>query len=331
MKRIVQALLTSLLLFGSAFAECGYPYGYSDGPVTTLINPCGFYVGLTGICAVPTETGLGMFTDSWIYANPDGSLTALSKPSRNRYKGAGAIKVGYDFAGNGNNIEVEYLHLYNSRHNVNDSTGAVGFGSAFFNLSAQTPPFIVSDSFLRYRLNQVDVTAGHRFITASNCLQLHPFAGVRYTNLRHNLDFLVGHVRTHYWGVGPTIGIDGDYYVCKGFGVFGRFDTSLLFGEVRADSLLTLPPFPNTRFVSPKTNRMVTSLGARLGVTYNYVLCQGSRIRLELGYLANVYIGPLDIIQSIVSLAPASPPRIDTIQTTNFSFSGPYLSLNWHI
>lgn len=326
MKRIFLIIIPLLMFSGSAFAdsEC-CSNGCYDSCFRSLISPGGFYIGLTGMYVVPSETGLGNFTDSWQYADATG-VTSLSKPSKAKYKGAGAVKLGYDFPGSANNLEVEYVHLDNSKHNFNDTSDVpVSFGSVFFNLVIPTPPgtVFVSDSYLKYSLNQVDVSLGHRFIGACGRLQLRPLFGVRYTNLRHHLKFLVGDVRTTYRGAGPMIGIDGLYNLWRNLCITTRFDSSVLMGTVNANSVLRFGT--EFRFKSPSTDRIISTFGGRIGLAYNFCLCR-SRVGLELGYQANIYIGPFDTITGITD-----PQRIHSIDTNNFAYSGPYLTLNWHM
>ena len=57
----------------------------------------GFYIGVNGTWAVPSETGLGLFSDSWQYDNGGGQTLAKSKPSHQHYKGAGGFKLANHF------------------------------------------------------------------------------------------------------------------------------------------------------------------------------------------------------------------------------------------
>ncbi len=302
--------------------QCG------EGALRSLTEPCGVYIELTGQYAVPTETGLGTFTDSWQYADQDGGVTSLSKPSKANYDPAGGIKLGYDFPCSAKMIEVEYSHLYNSKHNYNDtSDNPISFGSVFFNTAFPLTPDdpFVSDAYLRYTVDQGAILLGHRFITESCCMAFTPLVGVRYARLEHDLTFAVGNVRSHYSGAGPLIGFDFIYNFFKCLSLTAHFDTSLLMGSVKSSSLLTFGAI--NRFESPSTGRVVTALGGRLGLAYEYVLCKKSSINLEIGYETNQYIGAFDIITSYVE--PIQ--RIHNIGTTNLGVSGPYIKLTWHM
>lgn len=288
----------------------------------------GFYVGGYGMWAVPTETGLGTFTDSWQYLDADGGVTALSKPSKAKYEAAWGIRAGYDFPCSQNNVEVEYFHLDNKKHNVNDtSDGPISFGSAFFNLGIPLAPgeVFISDSHLKYTFNQVDVKFGHRFNDCISGFRFLPSLGVRFVDIKHDLTFLVGNVKTEYQGAGPLVSFDADYQLFNNFYLVGRFDAAAMMGTVKANSLLTFAAI--NRYKSPSTDRIVSALGGKLGVAYEYQFCNQSSVRLEAGYKVANYHGPFDVISAFV----IDVPRIGNLNTTNFGYSGAYIELSWHM
>ena len=302
--------------------------GCLGDPIYSYNTPCGFYVELNGAWVVPSETGLGTFTDSWAYSNSDGSTTALSKPSKADYKGAGGFTIGYDFNNSASNVEIDYFHLHNSKHNFNDtSDNPIGFGSAFFNLYVPIGPddIFISDAYLDYTLDQVDIKVGHHFITDGCRLKIHPSVGLRYLNLEHDLTFLIGNVRSSYCGAGPMIELCGEYKLCGAFSLTSAFDASVLMGSVKANSQLEFGSL--NLYESPSTDRIVYSFGGSLGVAYDWCICNTSALRLELGYQVENYIGPFDIITAITD----PTPRIEKLLTTNFGYSGPFISLRWHL
>lgn len=287
----------------------------------------GFYLKFTGAALLPNETGLGSFTDSWQYANADGSVTALSKPSKATYKFAATGLIGYHVPDAATFIEAEYFYLSNSQHNYNDtSDGPLSFGSVFFNVEVPTPPgsTLVSDAYLKYTINQVDVRTGYEFITDKKNLELFPSVGVRWSDLTHALTFLVGNVKTSYWGVGPSFALDALYRIYKGFKLSSHFDANLLIGNVEATSLLNFGTL--NRYKSPSTSRIVSAFGAKLGLSYDHAFSNQSRLQIEGGYQAGTYIGAFDILTAFINTGPATQ-RIASITTDNFSYSGPYGSI----
>jgi hypothetical protein len=151
---------------------------------------------------------------------------------------------------------------------------------------------------------------------------------VRYFNVEHDLTFLVGHVRSKYWGAGPMLGFDSEYQLFNGFFLTGRFDGAIIMGAVKADSLLAFGAI--NRYKSPSIDRITYSVDGSVGLAYKYSFQNKSSLKLELGYRVANYIGTFDIIQAF--LPPTSPvPRIDTINTSNFGYSGPFLELTYHM
>lgn len=321
MKKSNLKLIALIALFsGQSFAMTAETSSCLSG----LCNPGGFYIGITGLDVVPSETGLGMFTDSWQYASADGStFTALSKPAKPAYKLQGAARIGFNIPGTANNVELSYFHLDSDTHSIrNAEDNPFAFGSAFFNLYIPIVPGIpfVSDSHLKYKVDQVDLTAGRLYTDASGHFQIHPYGGARFARLSHDLTFLVGYVRTQFRGVGPTLGVDGHFDFGCGFGAAGHIDSSVLMGRIDSDSQLRFGA--TFDYTSPKTNRVVSSVTGRLGLDYTYMMANNhSNFKIELGYQASEYFSPFDIIR-----AESFPTqRISGIESNNFSFAGPYL------
>ncbi|MGE0199187.1 MAG: Lpg1974 family pore-forming outer membrane protein [Simkaniaceae bacterium] len=291
----------------------------------------GFYLKLTGAALLPSETGIGSFTDSWQYTS-DGGIRSLSKPSKADYKFACGALVGYDASSLPNFVEAEYFYLSNSKHNYNDtSDNPISFGSIFFNVGLPLTPGqeFVSDAYLKYRLNQVDARAGHRFFLADNHLELSPSIGIRWADLKHNLTFLVGHVRTSYWGVGPAFALDGLYTLYKGLKLYSHFDATLLVGGVKANSLLNF--FGVSKYESPSTNRVVPTVGGKLALRYDFTFKNKSSLRIEAGYQVATYIGVFDSLTGFLEIPQIQVQRIASITTNNFSYSGPYAAIAFHM
>ncbi len=297
-------------------------------------------LGGTWIYAVPSSAGFGGAVFSNQFAIPGGvrSENVLRNP---HYKSAYSVQVGYDFPCSANNLEVEYTHLFNTKKNVNtNQDNLVSFtGYAFVDGTIPIAPGepLAAVERARLKFDQVDVTGGHRFITCSGCLQLHPFIGVRYSDLRITIPFNTqlagiafneGIFKTKFWGVGPLAGMDFFYGICKGLGIVGRADSSILMGSAKFFSSITTLGFVQ-EFASPNQDRAVCTFGGRLGLAYNYFFCNRSRVKLEVGYQANVYLDPLDILVGTVS--PPTDQKISNIEALNFSYTGPYINLTWHL
>lgn len=299
--------------------------------VRSYTEPSGFYIGLTGMYAVPSETGLGTFIHSLGYINDDGGVNSRITPSKAHYRPAGGIEIGYDFGGFGYKLEGSYFYLHNSKRNSHHSGDPVTFGNAFFNIGTPLiPGEELPSAILKYTLDQADIKFGHRLTTNACFFEFTPFIGIRYAYLKHDLPFTGGHVKSRYSGGGPLLGFDLIYKLYKGILLLGEFDAALLMGSVKSSSSLNLGG--TNRFKSPSNTRIVSNLEGRLGLAYDWLLCNRSSLRMEAGYEMNYYIGPFDMV---ISHGPFSGPfsvqRIADLETTNFAYSGPYLKLTWHM
>lgn len=301
-------------------------------------NNGSFFVGITGMYAKPSETGIGDATNSWQYASAD-TITSLSKPAKSSQQWQGGFDVGYNFPNSSNSLEFSYFQLRSNKHAVNGSEGAFSFGSIFFpDVVVVDPSSIgyVGNSHLKYKLNQYDLFLGHQMTDVIGNFSLKPTFGLRYAELTHRFPFIVpGYVNSKYHGVGPTFGLDGNFALWhSGFNIVGHVDGALLEGNVESNSFLYLSGV-NLYYKSPSQNRVVPTLTARLGANYEYVFSNQSSLTLEVGYEAAEYFNGVDLIRGDTN-APDSlgtavrTPKIADIVTNDFAYQGPYATLTYN-
>lgn len=294
--------------------------------------PSGFYVGVTGIYAKPSETGIGLVTDSWQYRQPNGAVLSQSKPFEEDSRGGIGAKVGYDFGASANSLEFDYLHFNNSTHGYNTSAGSPeSFGAVFFpDIVLPDPASIglISDANLAYNLNQYDLWLGHTFGSAVSGFTFKPAIGARYASLSHNMTFAApGYIKSDFQGLGPEMGFDAHYEIGYGFGVLGHLDDAILASNVEGSSFLGFAPI-NAQFDSPTSKRVSNAITGRLGADYKYVFANGSSLALEGGYQAMQYSDAFDLIQAD---ALPNEQHIVDVNTNDFSLRGPYLTLTYHV
>lgn len=335
--KYVSSILASVWLTGTAIAGTMGDEPVCNSVLCAFQDKGGLYAGVSGYYVRPAETGLGLVTDSWLVANP-GGFTAESKPFTPKFKWQGSVKLGYDFPLSANNIEASYFHLSNNTHAVNTfaSTGSIGFGSVLFPdavIPIAAVPGLVSDAYLKYTLDQVDLKAGRKYTDISGGFSLRPSFGLRYAELKHNLTFAApGNVISEYKGVGPLLSLDANYKLGHGFGLVGYFDYALLMGNISSNSYLNLvinnvPT--NFAFTWPSGERVVNSLTGRLGVDYSHIFASASQVTIEAGYQASEYLNAMDTIRGFVF--GGGVQHIAGHETNSFSFRGPYASLTVHI
>jgi hypothetical protein len=324
-------ILIGLCLTGFVFAANYVPD--KDGPIcsSTLCAfnmKGGLYAGVTGYYVKPSESGIGMVTDSWLYGSP-GNLTAISKPFDPAHKWAGSVKLGYNIPMSANNIEASYLFLNNKTHAVNDfSDGSIGFGSILFpNVTFPPTPGFVSDALLTYRVDQVDFKAGRKYSDVSGVFFIRPSLGLRYAELKHTLAFAApGNMSSTFNGVGPMISLDGTYNLGHGFGLVGYFDYGLIVGKIESNSFVNLLG-TSYNYSWPGRDRIVSSITAKLGLDYSYNFVNSSDFAIEAGYQVNEYVNSMDTIRGTLPLTPGDISRINGKETNSFGFRGPYISL----
>ncbi|KTD61147.1 Lpg1974 family pore-forming outer membrane protein [Legionella spiritensis] len=331
-KKCLSMAIAGLCLVGTAFGgTAGVKALDKDGPICTSVLCAfkvngGFYAGVTGYYVRPSETGIGQVTDSWLYAG-QASFTARSKPFDPEHDWAGSVKVGYNFPESANNVEISYLFLDNTTHAVNDfSDGSIGFGSILFPDAVIPPtPGFVSDAYLKYEVNQVDLKVGRKYSDVSGNFFIRPSIGVRYAELKHQLTFAApGNMISKFDGAGPMLSLDGNYTLGQGFGLVGYFDYALIVGKIDSHSFVNLAGV-DFNFVWPKNDRIVNSLTGKLGIDYSHTFANDTNVVVEAGFQVNEYIDSMDTIRG--TLAFGSIQRVGGKETNSFGFRGPYISL----
>lgn len=333
--RFLSLVITGFFLTSTSFAATPSPYIDKDGPICSSMlcafkSAGGLYATGTGYYVQPSETGIGLVTDSWLFVVPGGTQ-AESRPFDPDYQWAGSIAVGYDIPMSANNIEVSYLYLNNKTHAVNSfANGSILFGSVLFPDAALPPsPGFVSDAYLTYRVDQADIKAGRKYSDTSGVFTIRPSLGVRYAQIKHNLSFAApGHVNSKFSGAGPMLSLDGHYALGYGFGLLGYFDYALMAGSIQSDSAVFLGS--NFSFTWPKRNRVVNSITGKIGLDYTHSLWNASTWTAAVGYQINEYLSSMDTIRGFTGVSTLGPQRIAGNETNNFSFQGLFLSLTLH-
>lgn len=331
-----------LALIGVSISSTALAGNYSppeeQKPCNFLCTPntaSGFYVGVTGIYAKPSESGDGLVTHSLQYTDPNGQIASESHPFAPSNSGGIGAKLGYDFGNSANSLEFDYLHFNNSTSDVYNAADhpATSFGAIFFpDITAPDPASLGINikSKLAYNLNQYDLWLAHTFGSSVSNLSFKPSIGVRYASLSHNLTFdNPGAVKSNFQGLGPEMGFDAHYTLGYGFGIIGHVDDAILASRVNGSSYLEVPEYGiNAAFNSPDNNRVNNAITGRLGADYKYAFTNGSSLALEGGYQAMNYSNAFDIIQGDVI---PQEQHIVGISSNDFSLRGPYLSLTYHV
>lgn len=270
MKRLTLALATIGLTAASfnASAEINISIPQLQG---------GLIAGITGLYVEPGSSHGDLdyvsVNNNSTSANPQLQAKAV-EPGFDFGWGA---NLGYMFANTGNDVNLSYWHLNTSD---SDSTNAPAGGS----LNSINSPLIVKALQLSgitffntqasakadFRFNQVDLAAG-QYINVGSRLQLHPFIGLRYADVKRTLNsnyagfspsassnggtftsasgtatatltstFSTSGLITNeavtetsdFDGIGPMAGMNFDLPITGGLGLQGGFSGALLAGDV---------------------------------------------------------------------------------------------------
>ena len=307
--------------------------------------PGGFYVGVTGIYAQPSTSGIGQVLNSFQYQQADGQLLSQTKPVEpSNYGGIGA-KAGYDFASSANSLEFDYLHFNSSTSVGFDSAGLYSIGGIISpNIIFPDPSSVgaAGNEKLAYNLNQYDLWLAHTFGSSVSDFIFKPAIGIRYasisrndtaTSLSYNTVIGGGQQSSDFQGLGPEMGFDAHYKLGYGFGVIGHFDDAVLASRISdSGENISIPSFGLNSVLKLKdSNRVSNVVTARLGADYQYVFTNGSSLGLEGGYQAMQYSNAFDIVQGDLNITGPYEQHITGVSSEDFSLRGPYLTLTYHV
>lgn len=123
---------------------------------------------------------------------------------------------------------------------------------------------------------------------------------------------------SYFNGIGPRVGVDLNYGLANGLGVYAKTGTSLLLGNASFHQVVPASTY-NLDPIGPyvetgKRNPVVPELDIKLGGNYKYAMATGSLI-LDAGWMWASYF-------------QAQHGNIDN-SDSNFSVSGPYVGLNY--
>lgn len=142
------------------------------------------------------------------------------------------FRIGADLSFNCLILEADWTH-FNGGAKFNDST-----------------------QFGRWKIDYdtIDLTLGRRFCAAP-CFYFKPFIGVRALKINQSLQShletlfvsLIGNNivtsdlddREEFWGIGPQIGIEANWYLGNNFSIYGSFAAIAYYGEVKGTNFDT--------------------------------------------------------------------------------------------
>jgi hypothetical protein len=320
MKKLALALAT-LGLTVSLAAYASAPTGTQSFQVAVPDIKAGFDFTLTGLYLKPTASDTQLF-----YAETQADGVDTNHYTEPSYSPAFSLGIGYAFKNSGNDVRLNWTHL-----NSSDSDSTTGV-LVIPNLH---DPFN-ANSTVKFKYDAVDLDFG-QYLNLGTHLQTRWFAGARFARINEDqnalfsavaVDFPATHFLTNsskFTGIGPRVGVDGNYYMGKGFGFVTQLAASLLAGRV--DSNTTWVDIPRS-VGAPSQNRIVPALDGKLGIDYSKALHNGSHFTLEAGYQITEYFNALDR-DTNAWVDTSHLVSSNGTTSSNFGFQGPYLSVKY--
>lgn len=212
----------------------------------------------------------------------------VNKMVKDTYDWGTYAQIGYLFPQTANDLTLEYTYL---RDNDEYKGGTID--------NIRT---ILMKGTEDCNLDTVDLDVGQRI--SGDALDIHLFAGARYTRLSHQLGLSTvlpfsyenqdvdQSLDTTFHGIGPRLGADARYNFGYGFGLDAHVNTSLLVGTL------------NTKYQSNNTviqinsdaNRVIPSLDVKIGFDCTHALSakDNSAVIFEIGYQTSNYFNVLE-------------------------------------
>ncbi|NNM58916.1 MAG: hypothetical protein HKM04_03795 [Legionellales bacterium] len=259
----------------------------------------------------------------------------------NQWDWGGEADVSYLFPGSRRDVRLAYTYLnFNSKDSVSSPGNVTPFAYDF-------PADVNSgEGHDKETLNQVDLVFG-QWMNVGNRVDLHPFMGLRYANLRaKNTDTFNGLGATppastglyetddntsNFQGVGPRAGFDTNVNLGYGFSIVGTFAGALVVGNL--DSKMSYNYYaPATSafsggfdYPNDSSTLVVPELDADLGLNYAYAINEKTSMDVSVGYQVVNYFNAEELNFSDATY----PNSVNTL--TDFSYQGVYLRLQVNV
>lgn len=197
-------------------------------------------------------------------------------------------------------------------------------------------------SKVTFRYDMVDLNAGHLY-HFSPCFLSRFYAGLKYARVERDfhirleqplsLAVPIGSLditsKVRFKGIGPQVGMDNVYYFLPAFGIESDLSISGIVENAKAGTTAIATPTDGstafTTIITPDDQKKITpTVDARLGVQYRYRFCNGTSLKLSLGYQYTYYIGAFNEIAVSTSVGGISSTDFRKIDAC---FYGPYLTL----
>lgn len=291
----------------------------------------------TGIWSIGGEALYMQQGSQYIYAsvNPSSALQK-TESAGGGWNWGGEFDVAYLFPGSSRDIRFAYTYLgFDSTDTVNASGAVNPFYAAPIDANSAKGE---DDE----TLNQADLVFG-QWLQIGPRVSLHPFGGLRYTNLAANFkSSYYGSGTTapastniveddnntsNLQGLGPRAGIDGQVFLGNGFSLVGTFAGALIVGNI--NSRFSYNTYDATTGAVDSINAnpndigiaLVPELDADLGLNYHVPFNSKTSMDVQVGYqLVNYF--------NAENFDGADTYGLNSVnKSTDFNYQGAYVRL----
>lgn len=179
--------------------------------------------------------------------------------------------------------------------------------------------YMIETTFLMRRQVQVytnDVALGPVAIQPWTNSSVNTLIQQRYASAAGG--FLSNYQKYSWWGIGPGVGVKGDYYVGKGASIFGEGGTSIRYGQLSTRASTSAAP--KTRLVAPPSNFIGDGAGLEavtintvyqfsptiktmLGIDWKYIFEEDQvRVSFQIAYENNYYFNLIKTVKNEVPI-----------------------------
>lgn len=211
------------------------------------------------------------------------------------------IDAGWDWG-----FALEAAYHYNTGNDIKVNWSHVNFVADHFVTAADLRHYETT-------WNEVNVELGQRVdFSPTNTLRFH--GGIQYAHINSSINrgLLTTGFNSDFNGFGPRAGLDMNYGLGNGFGVYAKGATALLVGTSSFADLMIANTLSGSRTL------VVPEFEAKLGANYTYTLAQGD-LTLDAGYMWFDY---LNVHHNTATTA-------GIVHDGSFAASGPYVGLKY--
>jgi len=329
-KAIGAVMGAALLSLGSLSADVVHPNG-CKGPTLCTSNP------VVDSCGWSFEVGLILEqmrvtnTDVAFYNVGGGDGTAASPTTTQNMINLGfdlepglRVSVGHDFDHDDWKVKADFEWLYsNAKYNDTVDTGNFYIVHQISEYSSTTdlinePQYRTLNANLEvdYFLLDVYLSRGSYF---SGHFSYSPFAGIKaswinfkgakkFSNdsdtsrLAANTAYLMRD-NVDFWGVGPMVGMDGNYHICAGWSVFSSANLAILFGQSHLKNyygFVTTEAYPGGTLTRSKLDVLSPTMRGIIGVQYDQdVFDDTQHFSFRAGFDSRYYFNQYPIIEYV--------------------------------